>query len=197
MEGFRAFRLLAEAALEQLEFGVAEKAFVRFEDYQARAQGRSRSRRSGQKGGCLCLPFVSTKLRASSSSSASAFWTADVRSVVVEGHRSSFQCQCCEDDRVKQKAEAWQRHGLSGGSNMWSSGASGVSDFAQCRSPKPRHARGCSEIATCEVAAYFQRFDEAESLYREIDRKARALSGCRTLPNSLEPYGFTVSVALT
>ena len=28
-------RLLAEAALEQLEFSVAEKAFVRFEDYQA------------------------------------------------------------------------------------------------------------------------------------------------------------------
>ena len=27
-------RLLAEAALEQLEFAVAEKAFVRFEDYQ-------------------------------------------------------------------------------------------------------------------------------------------------------------------
>lgn len=29
-------RLLAEAALEQLEFSVAEKAFVRFEDYQVR-----------------------------------------------------------------------------------------------------------------------------------------------------------------
>lgn len=31
-------RLLAEAALEQLEFSVAEKAFVRFEDYQAKVE---------------------------------------------------------------------------------------------------------------------------------------------------------------
>lgn len=30
--------------------------------------------------------------------------------------------------------------------------------------------------AFLQVAAYFQRFDEAESLYREIDRKAEAAS---------------------
>ncbi|CAL1142911.1 unnamed protein product [Cladocopium goreaui] len=72
-------RLLAEAALEQLEFSVAEKAFVRFEDYQG-------------------IQLVK-RLR-------------------------------LLDDRVKQKAE---------------------------------------------VAAYFQRFDEAESLYREIDRKDLAI----------------------
>eukprot|EP00437_Effrenium_voratum_P053185 CAMPEP_0181539186 /NCGR_PEP_ID=MMETSP1110-20121109/76247_1 /TAXON_ID=174948 /ORGANISM="Symbiodinium sp., Strain CCMP421" /LENGTH=1242 /DNA_ID=CAMNT_0023670801 /DNA_START=30 /DNA_END=3758 /DNA_ORIENTATION=+ len=75
----RLWRLLAEAALEQLEFGVAEKAFVRFEDYQG-------------------IQLVK-RLR-------------------------------LLDDRVKQKAE---------------------------------------------VAAYFQRFDEAESLYREIDRKDLAI----------------------
>lgn len=75
----RLWRLLAEAALEQLEFSVAEKAFVRFEDYQG-------------------IQLVK-RLR-------------------------------LLDDRVKQKAEA---------------------------------------------AAYFQRFDEAESLYREIDRKDLAI----------------------
>lgn len=75
----RLWRLLAEAALEQLEFSVAEKAFVRFEDYQG-------------------IQLVK-RLR-------------------------------LLDDRVKQKAE---------------------------------------------VAAYFQRFDEAESLYREIDRKDLAI----------------------
>eukprot|EP00929_Paragymnodinium_shiwhaense_P008039 TRINITY_DN111964_c0_g1_i1.p1 TRINITY_DN111964_c0_g1~~TRINITY_DN111964_c0_g1_i1.p1 ORF type:complete len:1227 (-),score=335.65 TRINITY_DN111964_c0_g1_i1:276-3956(-) len=75
----RLWRLLAEAALDQLEFSVAEKAFVRFEDYQG-------------------IQLVK-RLR-------------------------------LLDDRVKQKAE---------------------------------------------VAAYFQRFDEAESLYREIDRKDLAI----------------------
>mmetsp|Transcript_32306 Transcript_32306/g.92700 ORF Transcript_32306/g.92700 Transcript_32306/m.92700 type:complete len:1232 (-) Transcript_32306:146-3841(-) len=75
----RLWRLLAEAALDQLDFGVAEKAFVRFEDYQG-------------------IQLVK-RLR-------------------------------LLDDRVKQKAE---------------------------------------------VAAYFQRFDEAESLYREIDRKDLAI----------------------
>lgn len=75
----RLWRLLAEAALEQLEFSVAEKAFVHFEDYQG-------------------IQLVK-RLR-------------------------------LLDDRVKQKAE---------------------------------------------VAAYFQRFDEAESLYREIDRKDLAI----------------------
>jgi len=75
----RLWRLLAEAALDQLDFGVAEKAFVRFEDYQG-------------------VQLVK-RLR-------------------------------LLDDRVKQKAE---------------------------------------------VAAYFQRFDEAESLYREIDRKDLAI----------------------
>jgi len=75
----RLWRLLAEAALEQLDFVVAEKAFVRFEDYQG-------------------IQLVK-RLR-------------------------------LLDDRVKQKAE---------------------------------------------VAAYFQRFDEAESLYREIDRKDLAI----------------------
>lgn len=75
----RLWRLLAEAALDQLDFQVAEKAFVRFEDYQ----------------GILLVKRL--KLL---------------------------------DDRVKQKAE---------------------------------------------VAAYFQRFDEAESLYREIDRKDLAI----------------------
>lgn len=75
----RLWRLLAEAALEQLDFGVAEKAFVRFEDYQG-------------------IQLVK-RLR-------------------------------MLEDRVKQRAE---------------------------------------------VAAYFQRFDEAESLYREIDRKDLAI----------------------
>jgi len=75
----RLWRLLAEAALDQLDFGVAEKAFVRFEEYQG-------------------IQLVK-RLR-------------------------------LLDDRVKQKAE---------------------------------------------VAAYFQRFDEAESLYREIDRKDLAI----------------------
>merc|ERR1719221_407095 len=75
----RLWRLLAEAALDQLEFMVAEKAFVRFEDYQG-------------------IQFVK-------------------------------QLRLLED-RVKQKAE---------------------------------------------VAVYFQRFDEAESLYREIDRKDLAI----------------------
>merc|ERR1712232_967395 len=75
----RLWRLLAEAALDQLDFAVAEKAFVRFEDYQG-------------------IQLVK-RLR-------------------------------LLDDRVKQKAE---------------------------------------------VAAYFQRFDEAESLYREIDRKDLAI----------------------
>jgi WD repeat-containing protein 35 len=75
----RLWRLLAEAALDQLDFSVAEKAFVRFEDYQG-------------------IQLVKRlKLL---------------------------------DDRVKQKAE---------------------------------------------VAAYFTRFDEAESLYREIDRKDLAI----------------------
>merc|ERR1719230_1377477 len=75
----RLWRLLAEAALDQLDFSVAEKAFVRFEDYQG-------------------IQLVK-RLR-------------------------------LLDDRVKQKAE---------------------------------------------VAVYFQRFDEAESLYREIDRKDLAI----------------------
>mmetsp|Transcript_20542 Transcript_20542/g.58181 ORF Transcript_20542/g.58181 Transcript_20542/m.58181 type:complete len:1228 (-) Transcript_20542:92-3775(-) len=75
----RLWRLLAEAALDQLDFAVAEKAFVKFEDYQG-------------------IQLVK-RLR-------------------------------LLDDRVKQKAE---------------------------------------------VAAYFQRFDEAESLYREIDRKDLAI----------------------
>lgn len=75
----RLWRLLAEAALDQLDLGVAEKAFVRFEDYQG-------------------IQLVK-RLR-------------------------------LFDDRVKQKAE---------------------------------------------VAAYCQRFDEAESLYREIDRKDLAI----------------------
>uniref|UniRef100_A0A7S2LS93 Anaphase-promoting complex subunit 4 WD40 domain-containing protein n=1 Tax=Zooxanthella nutricula TaxID=1333877 RepID=A0A7S2LS93_9DINO len=75
----RLWRLLAESALDQLDFGVAEKAFVRFEDYQG-------------------IQLVK-RLR-------------------------------LLDDRVKQKAE---------------------------------------------VAVYFQRFDEAESLYREIDRKDLAI----------------------
>merc|ERR1719221_1010807 len=75
----RLWRLLAEAALDQLDFTVAEKAFVRFEDYQG-------------------IQFVK-RLR-------------------------------LLDDKIKQKAE---------------------------------------------VAAYFQRFDEAESLYREIDRKDLAI----------------------
>lgn len=75
----RLWRLLAEAALDQLDFTVAEKAFVRFEDYQG-------------------LQFVK-RLR-------------------------------LLDDKVKQKAE---------------------------------------------VAAYFQRFDEAEALYREIERKDLAI----------------------
>lgn len=75
----RLWRLLAEAALDQLDFGVAEKAFVRFEDYQG-------------------IQLVK-RMR-------------------------------LLDDKVKQKAE---------------------------------------------VAAYFQRFDEAESLYREIDRKDLAI----------------------
>merc|ERR1719316_2217227 len=75
----RLWRLLAEAALDQLDFGIAEKAFVRFEDYQG-------------------IQLVK-RLR-------------------------------LLDDRVKQKAE---------------------------------------------VAVYFQRFDEAESLYREIDRKDLAI----------------------
>jgi WD repeat-containing protein 35 len=75
----RLWRLLAEAALDQLDFAVAEKAFVRFEDYQG-------------------IQLVK-RLR-------------------------------LLDDRNKQKAE---------------------------------------------VAAYFQRFDEAESLYREIDRKDLAI----------------------
>lgn len=75
----RLWRLLAEAALDQLDFAVAEKAFVRYEDYQ----------------GILLVK----RLR-------------------------------LLDDRIKQKAE---------------------------------------------VAAYFQRFDEAESLYREIDRKDLAI----------------------
>jgi WD repeat-containing protein 35 len=75
----RLWRLLAEAALDQLDFSVAEKAFVRFEDYQG-------------------IQLVKRlKLL---------------------------------DDRIKQKAE---------------------------------------------VAAYFQRFDEAESLYRDIDRKDLAI----------------------
>merc|ERR1740138_1096391 len=75
----RLWRLLAEAALDQLDFSVAEKAFVRFEDYQG-------------------VQLVK-RLR-------------------------------LLDDRIKQKAE---------------------------------------------VAAYFQRFDEAEGLYREIDRKDLAI----------------------
>jgi WD repeat-containing protein 35 len=75
----RLWRLLAEAALDQLEFSVAEKAFVRFEDFQ----------------GIQLVKRVKQL-----------------------------------DDRMKQKAE---------------------------------------------VAAYFQRFDEAESLYREIDRKDLAV----------------------
>eukprot|EP00927_Polykrikos_kofoidii_P070639 TRINITY_DN67050_c0_g1_i1.p1 TRINITY_DN67050_c0_g1~~TRINITY_DN67050_c0_g1_i1.p1 ORF type:complete len:1238 (+),score=226.96 TRINITY_DN67050_c0_g1_i1:119-3832(+) len=75
----RLWRLLAEAALDQLDFSVAEKAFVRFEDYQG-------------------VQLVK-RLR-------------------------------LLDEGVKQKAE---------------------------------------------VAAYFQRFDEAESLYREIDRKDLAI----------------------
>merc|ERR1740138_86944 len=75
----RLWRLLAEAALDQLDFSVAEKAFVRFEDYQG----------------------IQTVKRLK-----------------------------LLDDRVKQKAE---------------------------------------------VAAYFQRFDEAESLYREIDRTDLAI----------------------
>jgi len=75
----RLWRLLAEAALDQLDFSVAEKAFVRFEDYQG-------------------IQLVK-RLR-------------------------------LLDDRIKQKAE---------------------------------------------VAAYFQRFDEAEGLYREIDRKDLAI----------------------
>lgn len=75
----RLWRLLAEAALDQLDFSVAEKAFVRFEDYQG-------------------IQLVK-RLR-------------------------------LLDDRIKQKAE---------------------------------------------VAAYFQRFDEAEQLYREIDRKDLAI----------------------
>merc|ERR1719221_844585 len=75
----RLWRLLAEAALDQPDFTVAEKAFVRFEDYQG-------------------IQFVK-RLR-------------------------------LLDDKIKQKAE---------------------------------------------VAAYFQRFDEAESLYREIDRKDLAI----------------------
>mmetsp|Transcript_12201 Transcript_12201/g.31343 ORF Transcript_12201/g.31343 Transcript_12201/m.31343 type:complete len:1210 (-) Transcript_12201:196-3825(-) len=75
----RLWRLLAESALDQLEFSVAEKAFVRYEDFQG-------------------IQLVK-RLR-------------------------------LLDDRMKQKAE---------------------------------------------VAAYFQRFDEAESLYREIGRKDLAL----------------------
>jgi len=75
----RLWRLLAEAALDQLDFNIAEKAFVRFEDYQG-------------------IQLVK-RLR-------------------------------LLEDRVKQKAE---------------------------------------------VAAYFQRFDEAENLYREIDRKDLAI----------------------
>jgi len=75
----RLWRLLAEAALDMLDFTVAEKAFVRFEDYQG-------------------IQLVK-RLR-------------------------------ILDDKVKQKAE---------------------------------------------VAAYFQRFDEAEALYREIDRKDLAI----------------------
>merc|ERR1719316_2107805 len=75
----RLWRLLAEAALDQLDFSVAEKAFVRFEDYQG-------------------IQLVK-RLR-------------------------------LLDDKIKQKAE---------------------------------------------VAAYFQRFEEAESLYREIDRKDLAI----------------------
>merc|ERR1719281_1711489 len=75
----RLWRLLAEAALDSLDFAVAEKAFVRFEDYQG-------------------IQLVK-------------------RLKLV-------------DDRMKQKAE---------------------------------------------VAAYFQRFDEAEQLYREIDRKDLAI----------------------
>jgi WD repeat-containing protein 35 len=75
----RLWRLLAEAALDALDFSIAEKAFVRFEDYQG-------------------IQLVK-RLR-------------------------------LLDDRVKQKAE---------------------------------------------VAAYFQRFDEAENLYREIDRKDLAI----------------------
>mmetsp|Transcript_3004 Transcript_3004/g.7686 ORF Transcript_3004/g.7686 Transcript_3004/m.7686 type:complete len:1249 (+) Transcript_3004:101-3847(+) len=75
----RLWRLLAEAALDQLDFVVADKAFVRFEDYQG-------------------IQLVK-RLR-------------------------------LLDDRNKQKAE---------------------------------------------VAAYFQRFDEAEALYREIDRKDLAI----------------------
>eukprot|EP00746_Dinoflagellata_sp_MGD_P003051 gnl/MRDRNA2_/MRDRNA2_105954_c0_seq1.p1 gnl/MRDRNA2_/MRDRNA2_105954_c0~~gnl/MRDRNA2_/MRDRNA2_105954_c0_seq1.p1 ORF type:complete len:1217 (-),score=242.16 gnl/MRDRNA2_/MRDRNA2_105954_c0_seq1:227-3877(-) len=75
----RLWRLLAEAALDSLDFAVAEKAFVRYEDFQG-------------------IQFVK-RLR-------------------------------LLDDKIKQKAE---------------------------------------------VAAYFQRFDEAESLYREIDRKDLAI----------------------
>mmetsp|Transcript_10684 Transcript_10684/g.30908 ORF Transcript_10684/g.30908 Transcript_10684/m.30908 type:complete len:1031 (+) Transcript_10684:210-3302(+) len=75
----RLWRLLAEAALDQLELSVAEKAFVRYEEYQG-------------------IQFVK-RLR-------------------------------MLDDKVKQKAE---------------------------------------------VAAYFQRFDEAEHLYFDIDRKDLAL----------------------
>ena len=75
----RLWRLLAEAALERLDFAVSEKAFVRCSDYQG-------------------IQFVK-RLRVL-------------------------------DDTVKQKAE---------------------------------------------VAAYFQRFDEAEALYREIDRKDLAI----------------------
>lgn len=75
----RLWRLLAEAALDKLELGVAEKAFVRQEDYQG-------------------IQFVK-RLR-------------------------------LLDDAVKQRAE---------------------------------------------VAAYFQRFDDAEAMYREIDRKDLAI----------------------
>merc|ERR1719375_1855544 len=75
----RLWRLLAEAALDSLDFAVAEKAFVRYEDFQG-------------------IQFVK-RLR-------------------------------LLDDKIKQKAE---------------------------------------------VAAYFQRFEEAESLYREIDRKDLAI----------------------
>merc|ERR1719375_1012597 len=75
----RLWRLLAEAALDSLDFAVAEKAFVRYEDYQG-------------------IQFVK-RLR-------------------------------LLDDKIKQKAE---------------------------------------------VAAYYQRFEEAESLYREIDRKDLAI----------------------
>lgn len=48
------------------------------------------------------------------------------------------------------------------------------------------HANWWADWGNCaQVAAYFQRFDEAESLYREIDRKAQGRSN--TLTTDLNP----------